>query len=544
MSIERRIINFNNLFTPEGVLGITAAADSYKMSHFLQYRPDIRRMVSYIESRGYDKVAQIVSPEMKSALNVLGPDIAKKIVDDATMAAPEWTHTVFFGFQMFAKKFLNARVTVEMVKETAALAKAHGVPFPEEGFLLIATELQGKLPLRIRTVAEGTVLPLKNAMVVVENTDDRFPWLVSYVETALLRAIWYPVTVATLSFNIKLDIYKALVETCENPDAEIMFKLHDFGARGVSSQESAMIGGAAHIVNFMGSDTVEGIIAAMKYYNLPFMDQMPAFSIPAAEHSTITSWGGPKYEPKAFKNMIDKFGSGPLFAVVSDSYSLRRAVQEYWGETFKGAVLETGNTLVVRPDSGDPTVIPVETVKWLSEKYGFTVNSKGYKVLPKSVRVIQGDGVNQRTIRIILKNLTNPDNRFSAENIAFGMGGALLQQVNRDTLKFAMKACASRIEIGANPEIGNPDGMDNDGWFDVFKDPETDKGKKSKAGRMALVQTGPVDFETVPLNKLNGRTDMLKTVWLNGELVDEVDFVQVRERAQAGFNELFSRKKR
>ena len=444
---------------------------------------------------------------------------------------------------MFLKRYACIKITVKMVEQAAKLAKAHGLPFPYEGWMHIATVCNGMLPLRIRALPEGSVVSLKNVLALFENTDTKVPWLPSFIETMSVRAVWYPVTVATLSMMIKIDIYENLVATCENPDAEILFKLHDFGARGASSQETAMIGGSAHIVNFMGSDTFEAIIHTMQMYGLPYLDQMPAFSIPATEHSTMTSWGGPKFEVKAFENMIDQYGySNALFAVVSDSYSLRRAVQEYWGGTLKAKVLETGNTLVVRPDSGDPETTPVQVVEWLAEKYGCTVNALGFKVLPKAVRVIQGDGVNQRSIRIIMKNLMAAG--YSVENIAFGMGGALLQQVDRDLLKFAQKTCAAQVEIGANPEIGYPDGMTDDGWFDVQKDPETDPGKRSKAGRLAVVQIDAVTYETVRIEDLHGRPDALRTIFLNGEITEEVGFAEVRERAKVGFTALVERNKK
>jgi len=308
MSVVRRVINFEALFNDYGMIGLTLAADSYKGSHKDQYRPDMIRMVSYIESRGYDETANIVSPEIRSALRRLGP-VADSIIADALEMTPKWKHTVFFGLQFFIRRMLCQRITVKMVEESIALAAAHGIPFPGEEFMIIATELDGKVPLRIRALAEGSVVNLKNALVVVENTDDRFGWLVSYTETALLRAIWYPTSVATLSFQIKRDIWHYLMLTCDNPDQEIGYKLHDFGARGVSSQESAGIGGSAHIVNFMGTDTLEALVFTMKNYNLPYADLMPAHSIPSAEHSTITSWGGPAFEIKAFANMIKKFGS-------------------------------------------------------------------------------------------------------------------------------------------------------------------------------------------------------------------------------------------
>ena len=155
------------------------------------------------------------------------------------------------------------------------------------------------------------------------------------------------------------------------------FRLHDFGARGTTSFEQAGIGGLAHLVNFMGTDTVSGLVFARRHYH----EKMAGYSIPAAEHSTMTSWGE-EHEVDAYRNMIRQFGGpGKLVAVVSDSYDLYRAVREIWGKTLKSEVLAMGGTLIVRPDSGDPTVVPIDAIDMLGESYGYTVNSKGYRVL-------------------------------------------------------------------------------------------------------------------------------------------------------------------
>ena len=449
--------------------------DSYKGSHFLQYPPRTEYMSSYIESRG-----------------------------------GKFDDHVFFGLQVFLKRNLARPITQDEIDYAAELWEAHGVPFNREGWEYILAEHGGYLPLKIKAVKEGTVLPVKNAIVQLINTDPKVPWLTSFLETALLRAVWYPTTVATLSWTVKQIIRKYLTETCEDPEAELPFKLHDFGARGVSSAESAALGGLAHMVNFMGSDTVGAIGYARAYYD----EGMPAFSIPAAEHSTITSWGR-ENEIDAFENMLEQFaGPDKILAVVSDSYDIYKATKEFWGETLKERVEATGGTLVVRPDSGDPRIVPVEVVEMLGEAFGYETNALGYKVLPKCVRVIQGDGVNPDSIRDILVSLK--DKGWSAENIAFGMGGALLQKgLDRDTMKWAMKANATK-------RAGDPV------WYDVFKDPITDKGKISKRGEQALIKTD-AGFESVRKDSLTDeRDDLLELVWENGKLKRDQTLTQIR----------------
>src|SRR5690606_19823988 len=142
--------------------------------------------------------------------------------------------------------YLSHRVTVEEVEEAKEFFAAHGEPFNYEGWIYIAKDLGGKLPVRIRAVPEGTVVPTHNALVTIESTDPKVFWIVSWLETMLLR-VWYPINVATRSRKIKRIIMGALMRSSDDPSGEISFKLHDFGSRGVSSQESAMIGGAAHL---------------------------------------------------------------------------------------------------------------------------------------------------------------------------------------------------------------------------------------------------------------------------------------------------------
>ncbi len=454
--------------------------DSYKVSMFKQYPVGTTGVYSYIESRGgrYDQ-------------------------------------TVFFGLQAFIKEYLLEPITQADIDIADEILTAHGEPFNREGWEYILRAHGGYLPVVIRAVPEGTVVPVKNVLATIENTDPQAFWLTTWLETALLRAIWYPTTVATQSWTIKRVILDYLEKTGD--PTLIDFKLHDFGARGVSSMESAGIGGAAHLVNFMGTDTISGVLFAREYYNAG----VAGFSIPAAEHSTITSWGRDG-EVKAYANMVDQFARpGSILAVVSDSYDIFNAASNLWGEALREKVIASGATVVIRPDSGDPVEINRRLIEILGEKFGYTVNSKGFRVL-NNVRLIQGDGVNELSIRSILGAFMAMG--WSADNIAFGMGGALLQQLDRDTQKFAMKCSAALV---------------NGEWIDVQKDPVTDSGKKSKAGRVQLWKSGGewASAVTAP----TGWTDkgigpfvpLLEEVYRDGRLVKEITFEQIRANAKA-----------
>ena len=449
--------------------------DSYKVSMFKQYPAGTTGVYSYIESRGgrYDR-------------------------------------TVFFGLQAFIKEYLLEPITQADIDIADEIITAHGEPFNRAGWQYILDKHNGYLPVVIRSVQEGTVVPVKNVLATIENTDPECFWLTTWLETALLRAIWYPTTVATQSWTIKRVILDYLEKTGD--PTTIDFKLHDFGARGVSSMESAGIGGAAHLVNFMGTDTITGLLHAREYYNAG----IAGFSIPAAEHSTITSWGRDG-EVNAYRNMVNQFAKpGAILAVVSDSYDIYNAAEKLWGEALRQQVIDSGATVVIRPDSGDPVEVNCNLIQILDRKFGSTVNEKGFKVL-NNVRLIQGDGVNELTIRSILGAFMALG--YSADNIAFGMGGALLQQLDRDTQKFAMKCSSAEV---------------NGEWIDVQKDPITDSGKKSKAGRVTLWKSGR-DYASAVNRPLHwsdhgtaGWDEVLEEVYRDGKLVKEIDFATVR----------------
>lgn len=451
--------------------------DSYKVSMFKQYPAGTTGVYSYIESRGgrYDR-------------------------------------TVFFGLQAFIKEYLLEPITQADIDVADEILTLHGEPFNRDGWEYILRVHKGFLPVVIRAVPEGTVVPVKNVLATIENTDPECFWLTTWLETALLRAVWYGTTVATQSYTIKQVILDYLERTGD--PSTIDFKLHDFGARGVSSMESAGIGGAAHLVNFMGTDTITGILYAREYYSAG----IAGFSIPAMEHSTITSWGR-EGEVDAYRNMLNQYAKpGAVLAVVSDSYDIYNAAEKLWGEELRQQVIDSGATVVIRPDSGDPVEVNRKLIEILGSKFGYTTNSKGFKVL-NNVRLIQGDGINELTVRSILGAFMAMG--WSADNIAFGMGGALLQIVDRDTQKFAMKCSAAEI---------------NGKWIDVQKDPITDSGKKSKAGRVTLWTNGTGEYvSSVDEPKQwadKGWYKALVPVYWDGNLCKDYTFEEVRANAK------------
>ena len=447
--------------------------DSYKITHWKQYPPGAQRVYSYFESRG-----------------------------------GAFDECVFFGLQYFLKKYLEGPVlTFKDVDAAEFFWRAHfgrsGL-YNRDGWMRMLEKHHGVLPVSIKAVPEGTVVPTRNVMMTVENTDDEFPWLTNILETLLVQ-VWYPMTVATLSREMKKLILLHLEQTGD-PDG-VDFKLHDFGFRGVSSVDSAGIGGGSHLVNFLGTDTPRGIRFLMKYYNA----EVCGFSIPASEHSTITSWGR-EHEIDAFENMLDQYPEG-LVACVSDSFNIYEACSNLWGDKLREKVLARDGTLIVRPDSGDPPAVVGDILDILGKQFGYTVNEKGYKVLPPQVRVIQGDGIDYTMTRAILTTMKLKN--WSTDNIAFGMGGALLQKLDRDTQQCAFKCSDIVIDGEHRP---------------VFKDPVGDSGKKSKAGRLKLIRTDQ-GLSTVVQGEAPEAEDQLVEVFRDGKILQDYSFSDIRKRA-------------
>lgn len=456
---------------------ILLATDGYKLTHWKQYPPGTEIVYSYLESRG-----------------------------------GKFPSTVFFGLQYFLRRYMEGQVvTQEKIDEASAkIGDYFGTDyFNREGWEYILREYGGRLPVSIRAVPEGTDVPTSNVLMTIENTDPKCFWLTNYLETMLVE-VWYPTTVATLSNYIRRKLLAYLRRT--GSDAGIDFMFHDFGYRGVSSQESAGLGGAAHLLNFNGSDTIAGIELLRDYYD-PKPDTTIGVTIPASEHSTITSWGEDR-EIDAFRNMLTSYPTGPV-ACVSDSYNIFRACEDYWGRELRMLVNGRDGLLVVRPDSGDPALVDVKCLKLLGEAFGYTENGRGFKVINPKVRIIQGDGVDYESVSEVLNAIILDG--WAAENMAFGCGGALLQRLDRDTQKFAFKCSAIRID-GA--------------WRDVYKDPITDPGKKSKRGRLRLVEARGGALSTMNANG-GEENDLLVEVFFNGALTHPHTLENVRARARA-----------
>jgi nicotinamide phosphoribosyltransferase len=465
--------------------------DSYIPSHFRQLPPDTEYTFAYLESRG-----------------------------------GRYGEMLWNGLQHILRR-LTTPVRKEHVEAAARFHKVHGEPFPIEGWMRIVEKHDGLIPLKIRALPEATIVPSRNALLTVRNTDPALPWLPSWFETQKVRT-WLPLNTGTRSLYCKRVIWKHLVKTSMDPKNEVLWKLHDFGSRGAGSRESASIAGTSHLINFLGTDTVIAMLFAAEQYKRndpkyqimsPEFEKVLGGSIPAMAHYTVTSWKRAN-EVEAYRNMIRANPEFKLLAAVSDSYDIFNAVENLWCEELLEEVQMSGKTIVIRPDSGDPVDVNLRIMRIIDRKLGMRENMKGYKVLPDCFRIIQGDGNDdEESIDRVLTAITNAG--FSATNINFGMGGGLHQLHNRDTQKIAYKTSA------AKPKDGD--------WYSFKKDPVTDPGKTSKEGILDVIKEGGV-FKTVqmPTPEPHRLTEMVD-VFENGRMLKEFDFEEMRARAWREF---------
>lgn len=469
-------------------LPIAVLTDSYKLSHPFCY-PDANEMSAYGECR-------------KSY-----PD-----VDDDRI--------VFYGIRYIVDNYLNKQWTVEDVEKADKFYSTHNVgfseyPFPKDLFLKFVKENDGYFPVKIESLREGTVIHKRVPVYQITAKGD-YSRLVTFLET-ILTNVWYGTTVATLS-----RLARQLVDDYfdKSVDKEFYFlresRLHDFGFRGTTCVEQSVLGGVAHLLNFTGSDTV----SASYYAQFELNNGNPvAQSIPATEHSVMTAW---PTELDAVMNMVDKYGSG-LFAAVADSYDYYEYLDSVLSKVAP-KIIERGGTMVVRPDSGDPIECVVEGLKACAKHFGYTTNSKGYKVLNNSA-VIQGDGINYFDMKDILSAAIEAG--FSAQNVAFGMGAGLLQKVNRDTLSFATKLSYIEYKDGTKR--------------DVMKIVKTDPGKASFPGKLTVKRDDgiPKVFPSGPISWGDRRGDknLLEVVYDCGPVdVEWESFDELKSRVDNEWN--------
>ncbi|BEH88344.1 nicotinate phosphoribosyltransferase [Klebsiella phage phiKp_21] len=472
--------------------------DTYKNSHFYMWR------------NGVDGVFDVICARKSSEFS---------------------NHVVQMGIQYTIDNFINLEITMDDIEEAQQeITEQGGIFYSRPAWEKIVKEHNGKLPIVIRALPEGTVVPVNSIMTSVEATEE-FKFLAGYIETCLLRGNWYMSTVATESYSLKKLLAETMMRHAGNKN--VNYHLHWFGDRSSHSYESTILGAISHAVYFNGSDCLSANRYIKKIYNTtkPYLS-----SVDASEHSVSCS--NSDAEKKDDFNMAVKMvrhweaqcdhynstGEGTnITSVVIDTYNDKRFVREYIGTRLKDTIIEIGQKggrLVMRPDSGDSTQICIDIIEILMEKFGYTVNEFGYKVLPSFIGVLQGDGVSSASIRTIIDKLDAK--KISLENLVFGMGKELsTPEKGRDRYSWSMKAVSQHVE-------GEPV------WQDLFKCPISDLGKKSHKGKVTTYRckvSGNIFVERLELQNVNHNIeDMLVTMYDHGKTMNYSNFDEVRER--------------
>jgi nicotinamide phosphoribosyltransferase len=471
---------------------ILLQTDVYKMGHMEQYAPGCNKVYSYLTARS-DK---------------------------------NFDETVFFGLQYYIKRYLSAPITPEMGEEFLTYRKMILGSNSEEIEAKIRALCQlGYLPIEIKAVEEGTIMPVRNVLMTITNTHPDFYWVVGFMESLLLK-LWYTITVATCSHQYRKIVSKYFNET----DEEVMapakdFQVHDFGYRGDASEEGAAISGVAHLLSFLGSDNVPALPCAVEFYNADVNGEPILLSVPASEHSVMCSFGR-EDEIGAFRHMLELYPTG-IVSIVSDTFDVYKVLTDF-AEILKEDILKRDGKVVFRPDSGNPEYIICGNpeaeqgsnewkgaIRLLDEKFGSSLNSKGYKVLNPKVGLIYGDGMYlERYVRTLdrLKEMG-----YAASNLVIGVGG-ILRNHSRDTLGFAIKA--TYVEVNGEPR-------------EIEKDPITDHKKKSHKGLLSLQKIEDEYITKDQCTVAEEADSLLQVVYKDGQLLKETSLSEIRKLVKA-----------
>ncbi|MCI5051074.1 MAG: nicotinate phosphoribosyltransferase [Candidatus Pacebacteria bacterium] len=452
----------------------------------------------------------------------------------------QYDHTVFFGLEYYLKQYLSVKLTPEMAEEFIQYAGMILGSVNEKGEVvprIISDDVQSKIrklcelgyfPIEIKAVPEGTVMPVRNVLMTLTNTLPDFHWVVGFVESLILK-IWDPITTAACALQYRQMVEKYFDQTVDEEMHFLKdFSVHDFGYRGCSSEEQAILTGAGFLLNFKGSDTVPALPFVINHYGAdpkgPIM-----FSVPASEHSVMCSFGR-EDELSAFRNMLRLYPEG-IVSIVSDTFNVYTVLTDF-AQELKEEILSRDGKVVFRPDSGNPEYIicgdpeaPVGSneykgaVRLLDEMFGSTVNSKGYKVLNPKVGLIYGDGMYLARYERTLKRLEEMG--YAATNLVIGVGG-ILRNHSRDTLGFAIKA--TYVEVDGIPR-------------EIEKDPITDRKKKSHKGLLKLRYSEEEGYVTEDQVTFEQESEtLLKPVFKDGQILQTQKFEDIRSRVEEFLN--------
>ena len=447
---------------------------------------------------------------------------------------PGINHMVFFGLQYFVKRYLiqdwnenffRQPKEIVLAKYKRRIDNALGkdtVPIDH----LARLHDHGSLPIQIMALPEGSRVPIGVPPFVIFNTAKWAFWLPNYLETIMSCTIWQACTNATIANEYRRMFTRFAVETGCDPFFT-QFQGHDFSFRGMPGLESACMSGGAHLLSFVGTDTIPAIDFLEEYYNANSDKELVGCSVPATEHS-VMCMGTQEREIDTISRLMDLYPKG-ILSVVSDTWDYWKVLTEILPQ-LKRQIMERDGKLVVRPDSspktpyeilvGDPDA-PIGspeykgTIEVLWDLFGGTTNDAGYNILDSHIGTIYGDSITLELATRINEGLKAKG--FASINWVAGIGSYTYQYNTRDTFGSAMKATFGRVN-GEDREI--------------FKNPKTDSGtKRSAKGLIAVHRNGDGTFyKTDQTTWDDVQHCALETVFQDGKLMRDHTLSEIRTR--------------
>lgn len=393
----------------------------------------------------------------------------------------------------------------------------------------------GYLPIEVRSLTEGTLVPIKVPVLTIYNTHPDFYWLTNYLETILSNLMWKPMTSATIAHQYRKVLTKWMEKTDKDNAWFIDWQGHDFSMRGMDSVEAVISSGIGHLTSFSGTDSLPAIYGARKYYGA---EGFVAGSVPATEHSVMCA-GGKEDEESTFRRLLETYPKG-ILSVVSDTWDLWKVCTEHV-VSLREEILARDGKLVIRPDSGDPSDILCGlntrpdmcsaeqamhpsfrgVIELLWDVFGGTINEQGYKVLDPHIGAIYGDSITIERADEICRRLVSKG--FASTNVVLGIGSFTYQFNTRDTFGFAMKATYCKI---------NGEGRE------IFKDPITDDGTKKSATGLLYVTRDEYSGDYVLMDRVDWETSKggeLKTIYRDGNFENTTTLLEIRENLKKNF---------
>lgn len=451
---------------------------------------------------------------------------------------PRSNKVVSFGYQALTKKYLIKyfnenffnREKEEVVHEYVRFIKSTTFDQSPDTSHIEALHDLGYLPVKIKALKEGLLVPMQVPVMTIENTVPEFYWVTNFLETLISVESWMPMTSATVAKIYRNILDKYALETVGHTD-DVDFQAHDFSMRSMSSFESAIASGAAHLTSFSGSDTAPAGFYLEEYYNANMEKELVLTSIAATEHSIMSANTSPdvRDEYETFKRLITEVYPSGFVSIVSDTYDFYKVL----GETIpklKNIIMKRDGRVVLRPDSESPVKILTGdpegktelerkgAVEVLWDVFGGTISEKGYKVLDSHIGIIYGDGMTHDVVEEICQRLKEKE--FASTNTVLGIGGYSYHfSTSRDSFSFATKATYA--------VINGEERM-------LFKDPITDPGKRSHRGLVAVYEKdGELHYED-GLNKAQydanfAHIDQLEVVFEDGELKRDESLADIRK---------------